>query len=213
MCAVDGAGGSTASTRSAAASFSGLCGASLRSGRGASGAGPSRKKRSRRSSSRPRRNCAASFARRYSARRRASSSAASSGSSSASSASSSGKMRARLQLEQGRDEDEELAAGVEVELAPLGEVLDERDHDLGEVDLPQRQLLAEDEREQEVERPLERVEVQLELSDGYRHPGRLAAVPDAAFPSFGDRHGGPVLLRLGLPARAAARPGPRTGAG
>ena len=80
--------------------------------------------------------------------------------------------RARLQLEQRGDQDEELAAGVEVELAALGEMLDERDHDLGEVDLAQRQLVAQDEREQQVERPLERVEVQLELADGDGHPRR-----------------------------------------
>ena len=69
--------------------------------------------------------------------------------------------RARLQLEQRGDEDEELAAGVEVELASFGEMLDEGDHDLGEIDLLERQLLAEHERQQQVERPLERVEVQL----------------------------------------------------
>ena len=45
-----------------------------------------------------------------------------------------GEERARLQLEQRRDQDQELAAGVEVELVPLGEVLDEREHDPGEVD-------------------------------------------------------------------------------
>ena len=44
---------------------------------------------------------------------------------------------ARLQLEQRRDEDEELAAGVEVELVALGEALDEREHDPGDVDLAQ----------------------------------------------------------------------------
>ena len=42
-----------------------------------------------------------------------------------------------------------------------------------EVDLAERQLLAEDEREQQVERALERVEVQLELAhgDGHRRGG------------------------------------------
>ena len=93
-----------------------------------------------------------------------------------------GEERARLQLEQRRDQDEELAARVEVELVALGEVLDEREHDLGEIDLAQRQLVAEDERQQEVERPLERVEVELELADeGRRHRRRrLAVAPDAA---------------------------------
>ena len=83
-----------------------------------------------------------------------------------------GEQPARLQLEQRRDQDEELAARVEVELIPLGQVLDEGDHDLGEVDLAQRQLLAEDERQQEVERAFERVEIEVELSDRGRrcHP-------------------------------------------
>ena len=47
-------------------------------------------------------------------------------------------------------------------------------HDLREVDLAQRQLLPQDERQQQVERPLERVEVELELADegrGHRAGG------------------------------------------
>ena len=100
--------------------------------------------------------------------------------------------RARLQLEQRGDQDEELAAGVEVELAAVGEVLDERDHDLGQVDLAERQLLAEHQRQQEVERPLERVEVQLEFADGQGHPERVLALPDAA---LGDRHRRALLRR------------------
>ena len=103
--------------------------------------------------------------RRYSAKRRASSSAASSGSSSASSALLVRKEAARLELEQRRDQHEELAAGVEVELLPLGEPGDERDHDLGEVDLGERQLLPQHERQQQVERTLERVEIEVELAD------------------------------------------------
>jgi hypothetical protein len=67
--------------------------------------------------------------------------------------------RTRLQLEQRRDQDQELAAGVEVELALRLEVLDEGDDDLGQLDVAQLQLLAEHERKQQVERPLERVEV------------------------------------------------------
>src|SRR5206468_10370698 len=81
-----------------------------------------------------------------------------------------GEHRAGLQLEQRRDEDQELATRVEIELALAGEVLDEADDDRGEVDLAKRQLLAQDERQQQVERPFERVEVQLELADGHRHP-------------------------------------------
>ena len=52
-----------------------------------------------------------------------------------------GEELARLQLEQRRDEDEELAAGVEIELVALGEPLEERDDDLGDVDLRQVELL------------------------------------------------------------------------
>src|SRR6266508_716607 len=89
MCASETCGGSAASVRSAAPSDSGSCGPNRRSGRGASGAGPSRKKREDSSASRADSHAAASFIRRYASRRRASSSAASSGSRSARSASSS----------------------------------------------------------------------------------------------------------------------------
>ena len=57
-----------------------------------------------------------------------------------------GKEPARLQLEQRRDQDEELAARVEVELVALGEARDERDDDLRQVDVAQRELVAQDER-------------------------------------------------------------------
>src|SRR3954453_21175181 len=87
----DTGGGSFASKRMTSASDSGSCGASFRSGCGASGAGPRRKKRSPSSARRSESQPAASFIRRYSASRRASSSAASSGSSSESSAASSSK--------------------------------------------------------------------------------------------------------------------------
>ena len=86
--------------------------------------------------------------------------------------------RARLQLEQRRDEDEELAARLEVELLPLGQPLEEGDDDAREVDVPQVELLLEDEREQQVERPLERVEVELELPDD--HARSVVPLPDAA---------------------------------
>ena len=46
---------------------------------------------------------------------------------------------AGLQLEQRGDEDEELAAGVEVEAVALGEMLDERDDHLCEIDLAERE--------------------------------------------------------------------------
>ena len=68
--------------------------------------------------------------------------------------------RARLQLEQRGDEDEELAARLEVELVPLGQALDEGEDDRGDVDLARLELLLQEQREQEVERALERVEVE-----------------------------------------------------
>ena len=76
-----------------------------------------------------------------------------------------GKEPARFQLEQRRDEHEELSARVEIELLPLGEPLDEGEHDPRDVDLNERQLLLQDEGEQQVEWALERVEVELELAD------------------------------------------------
>ena len=185
MCAVDGSGGSTASRRSAATSFCGSCWASLRSGL--------RRERGRadaevqvaplvESAAQPVRGLFRAtvlgeaprelFGRLFRLELR-----------------ELGLLlrehRARLQLEERGDQDQELAAGVQVELALLGEMLDERDHDLGEIDLLQRQLLAQDEREQQVERPLERVEVELQFADGYGHLARLAALPDAA---LRDRH-------------------------
>src|SRR5581483_2535655 len=85
---------------------------------------------------------------------------------------------ARLQLEQRRDQDEELAARVEIELVALRQPLEEGQHDAGHVELAQIQLVLEDEGQQEVERALERVEIELELPDD--HGRSLAALPDAA---------------------------------
>ena len=71
----------------------------------------------------------------------------------------------RLQLEQRRDQDQELGRRLEFELAPLLEMVDVGDHDLGEVDLEQIDLLAQDQRQQQVERTREHVEVELEVDD------------------------------------------------
>ena len=101
---------------------------------------------------------ATSFARRYSASRRASSSAAASGSSSASSAASSGKSPRAFSSSSAGDEHEELAAGLQIELVALGEPLDERDDDSRDVHLGQVELLLQHQRQEQVERPLERVE-------------------------------------------------------
>ena len=77
---------------------------------------------------------------------------------------------ARLELEQRRDEHEELPARVQVELLALREPLDEREDDPRDVDLDQRQLLPQNEGQKQVEWPLERVEVEVELAN--THPLR-----------------------------------------
>ena len=84
-----------------------------------------------------------------------------------------GEQVPRLDLEQRRDEHEELAARVEVELVARRQVLDERDDDRRDVDLGRLELILEDQREEQVERALERVEVQLEIANRRRHAATL----------------------------------------
>ena len=86
-----------------------------------------------------------------------------------------GEERARLELEQRGHEDEELAARLQVELVALGEALDEREDDRSDVDLPRLELLLQEQRQEEVERPFEGVELELELADGRRLHGREAS--------------------------------------
>ena len=69
----------------------------------------------------------------------------------------------RLELEQRGDQDQELGRRLEVELALLLDVLEVGDHDLTELDLGERDLLAQDDGHQQVERPREDVEVEVEL--------------------------------------------------
>src|SRR5439155_22879621 len=76
-----------------------------------------------------------------------------------------GKELARLQLEQRGDEHEELAHGIEVEPLLLGQPFAERDDDRGHVDLRRTQLVLQDERQQQIEGALERVEIELELPE------------------------------------------------
>ena len=101
-----------------------------------------------------------------------------------------GEERARLQLEQRRDQDEELAARLEVELLALGQPIDERDHDRRHVDVGRLELLLQEQRQEQVEGALERVEVQLELAHHHGHPG--------------DASGGVGRGRAGRPSPAAA---------
>ena len=75
---------------------------------------------------------------------------------------------ARLELEQRRDQDEELGRRIEVELAGPLEVLEIGDHDLAERNLGQAHLLPEHDRHQEVEGAREHVEVELELRSSHR---------------------------------------------
>ncbi len=74
----------------------------------------------------------------------------------------------RLELEQRGDEHEELGRDLEVELAAALEVVEVGEHDVGELHLEQVDLLAQDERQQEVERTREDLEVELERGDGHR---------------------------------------------
>ncbi len=85
-----------------------------------------------------------------------------------------------FQLEERRDQDEELAAGVEVELVAVGQPFDERDDDPRHVDLRRLDRVLEQKGQEEVERPLEGIEVQLEIADGTGHGRTLAPRSDAA---------------------------------
>ena len=75
--------------------------------------------------------------------------------------------RAGLQLQQRRDQDQKLAACLQIELVALCQPLDEGDHDRGHVDVCRLQLLLQEQRQEQVERALERVEVQLELAHNH----------------------------------------------
>jgi hypothetical protein len=75
------------------------------------------------------------------------------------------QQQAGLQLEQRGDQDEELRGDLEVQLAARLEVVEVGEDDLGEVDLEQVDLLLEDQGEQQVERPAEHLQVELETRD------------------------------------------------
>ena len=67
---------------------------------------------------------------------------------------------ARLQLQQRRDQHEELGGDLEIEVATSVEVVEVRDHDLGELDFEQVDLLAQHEREEQIEGTREDLEIQ-----------------------------------------------------
>ena len=73
-----------------------------------------------------------------------------------------GQHQPRLELEQRGDQHQELGGGLEVELARPLQVLDVGEHDLGEIDLEQVDLLPQHERQQQVERPVEDLQVEVE---------------------------------------------------
>ena len=141
MCASETWAGGSASRRSAVASCSGSCGASLRSDRGASGAGPVPEVAVALAGQplgeppgrllhpavlgEPPRQLLGGLLRLELGQLRL----------------LVGEERARLQLQQRRDQDEELAARLEVELLALRQPLHEGDHDRGHVHLGRLELL------------------------------------------------------------------------
>ena len=169
MCASETSGGSCASTRSAAASASGSCGPRRRSGCGASGAGPSRTNRTDSSGSGrrllhpavllepPRQLLGRLLGFQLS---------------------QIGVLLEEpsgLQLEQRRDQHQELATGLQIEPLARCKPLDEGDHDPRDVDLGEVELVLEDERQQQVEGAFEGVEIQLELA--HDHGGQASGAP------------------------------------
>ena len=77
-----------------------------------------------------------------------------------------GQHQARLELEQRRDQHQELRRGLQVELVARLEVIQVGQHHVGQLDLEQVELLAQDQRQQQVERAREDVEIQLQASVG-----------------------------------------------
>ncbi len=79
----------------------------------------------------------------------------------------------RLELQQRGDQHEELRRDLEIELAARREVVEVGDDDLRELHLEQVDLLAQDERQQQVKRPGEDLEIELEGGSG--HPAQASA--------------------------------------
>ena len=96
---------------------------------------------------------------------------------SSSCSSSRGEHQARLELQQRGDQHDELGGGLEVELAALLEVVEVGEHHFCELQLEQVDLFAQHEREQQVERAAEHVQVELERGKAHllSSPGRIRA--------------------------------------
>src|ERR687893_389495 len=109
----------------------------------------------------------------------------------------------RLELEQRRDEDEELRRRLEVELVAGLEVVEVGEHDLAQLDLQQVELLAQDEREEQVERPREDVEVQLQAADQRRGHARRRVGARAADQRRLGRRTGPTPIAARTSASVA----------
>ena len=75
----------------------------------------------------------------------------------------------RLELEQGGDQHQELGGGLQVELTGRLEVVDVGEDDLRQVDFEQVDLLAQNQRKEQVERALE--DLQVEIERRKLHPG------------------------------------------
>ena len=83
-----------------------------------------------------------------------------------------GEHQPRLELQQRRDQHEELRRGLQIELVERLEMVQVGDDDLGEIDLEQVELLPQDQREQQVKGTREDVEVQLQLGDAHAGKAR-----------------------------------------
>ena len=110
--------------------------------------------------------------------------------------------QARLELAQRRDEHEELRERLEIDLLGALQLREVGQHDVDDRHLDELELLAQDEGEQQVERPRERVEVEVELENGSVHTRIVATTPDAC--GYG-RHLGSDPAWRGLTPGGGAR--------
>src|SRR4029077_15607407 len=81
------------------------------------------------------------------------------------------EQQARLELEQRGDEHDELGGALEVELAGGLEMVEIGEHDIGELQLEEVDLLAQHECQQQVEGAGEDVEIEVEGGDAHGAQG------------------------------------------
>src|SRR6185437_4369808 len=106
-----------------------------------------------------------------------------------------GEHQARLQFQEGRDQDDELGGRLQVQLATSLEMVEVGEYDICQLELEQIHLLAQDQGEQEVERTVE--DLQVEIERGKRH---RPTVPPAV-----DRLPCTRARRQGCPRRSPVR--------